>query len=243
MCKIELINTLINLVIASGGLLAAIIALVTYRHNKREEKFRDQCRYLHNALNKRELFRPYYHNDKSLPFVGVVKRLIPNSLDRFTVKGVQPTLYKIDKKLSLFDSFYYYLQCHIVVLEDGQELTRSQIIAIYNNFFENLVQRDVIDAAFNEIYNTIDEILTSSKSEKAILKKIRIVQSQFPSKQLILYFINQVQYADRQRFKNLYADNLKKYDFFKRMIESNEYTGIERLIPKSIEKLIYSGNH
>lgn len=103
-----------------------------------------------------------------------------------------------------------------------------------------MIQRDVIDAAFNEIYNTIDEILTSCKSENARFKKIRIVQSQFPSKQLILYFINQVQYADRQRFKNLYADNLKKYDFFKRMIESNEYRIIEKLIPDSVEKLLCS---
>lgn len=62
---------------AFGSLVAAFVALRTYRYNKREEKFRNQCRYLHNALNKKELFRPYYHNDKSLPFVGVVKRRIP----------------------------------------------------------------------------------------------------------------------------------------------------------------------
>ena len=238
MWKIDSIDTLINLVIAVGGLLRATIALFTYRGNKLKEDFNERCQSLLDALNKDELSHPYYKK-YSLPFIGSIKRSVPTYLVGFIKSAINPIEYEIDKELSLFDNFYYYLQCHTIILEDGQNLSHSQIVEIYNRFFGNLKQRDIIDAAFNETYNTIDEVVSSLRIKKKKIELIRIIQSKLSSKQLILYFINQVQYAGLQRKENKFMIKLKKYRFFERMFDSDEYKGIEKLIPLPMEKLIY----
>lgn len=145
--------------------------------------------------------------------------------------------YSLDPSLSVYDNFYrYVLSCEDYV--KTSELTLRQMIELYNIYVDNLYQRHILNQTYQILYTCLHEIV-EKKLQVNKKKKLQRVQNSITSTQAILYFFNQLQYADRQRIKNRFMIALYDSQFFKDMFNSQEYKNIQHLIPLSVEKLFY----
>lgn len=145
--------------------------------------------------------------------------------------------FPLDSNLSVYDNFYrYILSCNDYV--NTSELTLRQMIELYNIYVDNLYQRHILNQTYQILYTCLHEII-EKKLQVNKKKKLQRVQNSITSTQAILYFFNQLQYADRQRIKNKFMIALYDNHLFKDMFYSQEYRNIQHLIPLSVEKLFY----
>lgn len=223
-------------------LFSAIVAIATlafsfYKYFMMREKEAleielNNLRSFFNLFEKNEY--TYKKNHISYPS-GIVLQF-RHSLFSIIKKDVS---FKLDSNLSVYDNFYAYIHSVVNYMPDS-ELNIRQMIMLYNTFINNLVQRDKLDQTFQILYSCIHGITSPyhvCKKEKR--RRIERVQNSITSKQAIMYFFNQVQYAHRQRYNNAYIGELRRFAFFSKMFYSNEYQNIENIIPLTVEKMFY----
>ena len=145
--------------------------------------------------------------------------------------------FPLDSNLSVYDNFYrYVLSCEDYV--KTSELTLRQMIELYNIYVDNLYQRHILNQTYQILYTCLHKIVEGNIQINK-KRKLQSVQNSITSTQAILYFFNQLQFADRQRRKNHFMIALYENHFFKEMFNSQEYKNIQHLIPLSAEKLFY----
>ena len=154
----------------------------------------------------------------------------------FRLKRVEG-YFTIDCNLSVYDNFYRYVLNSRQYINTS-ELTLRQMIDLYNIYVENLSHRGSLNQTFQVLYTCVHNIINSGFAFKR-KDRLHRVQNSLTSTQAILYFFNQVQYADRQRKNNKYLKSLYKSKFFEKMFESQEYKDIQNLIPVHVEKMFY----
>ncbi len=146
--------------------------------------------------------------------------------------------FKLKKDCSIFDNFYEYFVCNTKNIPDN-ELSLQQIHSIWDVFVKNLDDRSSLDVIFRYLYRSINSILSEHESESFITDEIENFQSMLTSKELFAYLINLIHFSDRFRRRNVYIEKLQQYNFFKGLIESEEYKQIESYIPYDIERFFY----
>ena len=145
--------------------------------------------------------------------------------------------FTLEPTLSVYTNFYrYVLSCGGYI--KTSELSLRQMIELYNIYVDNLYQRNILDQTFQVLYTCLHGII-GKYVQRGKQKKLQRVQNSITSTQAILYFFNQLQFADRQRGKNQFIIALYENHFFKEMFNSQEYRNIQHLIPLSAEKLFY----
>lgn len=216
-------------------LLAFVFSLYKYMMMKKSEA-------LENELNNLRALFDIFETTESMykeMFIRYPSGLaIEYRLNWFAIKKVDKLFY-LNPKLSVYDNFYAYILSLLKYIPET-ELSLSQMISLYNLFVSNLIKRDKLDQTFQILYSCVHGIVSPKfifKREK--LKKIERIQNSITTRQAILYFFNQIQYSNRQRFFNEYANELKEHLFFKKMFESIEYNRIECIIPLDAEKMFY----
>lgn len=145
--------------------------------------------------------------------------------------------FTIDCNLSVYDNFYRYVLNSRQYINTS-ELTLRQMVELYNIYVDNLSHRGSLNQTFQVLYTCVHNIISSRFTFKR-KDRLHRVQNSLTSTQAILYFFNQVQYADRQRKENKYLNSLYRYKFFEKMFESQEYKDMQNLIPIYVEKMFY----
>lgn len=214
------------------GTLTLLFYVIQYRNNNKENELDNELKNLSQAFAAEELTNPLYKN-KVIRYPETLVLSHKSSSDKQEKNVFEP-----DESLSVYDNFYEYVKSASSFIS-GTEFSHRQMIVLYNNYTENLVHRDRLDLTYQVLYTCINDIVSSHGKKSSKRKQLKRIQNCLTSKQLIYYFFNQIQYADRQRMQNEYLTSLYKFDFFKKMFESDAYKSIENQIPISIEKLLY----
>ena len=227
-------NDYIQLGLLTVGLLTLLFYFYKYLRNQNKSSLDDELENLTQAFAVKELTNPKYKY-KTIEYPSNL--ICTNELcDK--CRKQEKTAFRLNNKLSVYDNFYEYVKCASLYIPDT-EFSHRQMIVLYNKFTNNLVHRDRLDLTFQILYTCIDGIVSSWSTNRYKRKQLSRVQNCLTSKQLIYYFFNQIQYADRQRRVNKYLIMLYEFDFFHKMFESDAYREIKNQIQISVEKLVY----